>query len=541
MASPQSSSPSSCNPSTDLDFFSYWENFGFFENLQSFLPAKFLIIFEIARTLFNEQSSSEAWQALEDLSAQDEIPEIDRSENIMVNRVDKSSPLSDQMELGNFKNINELKKALPRELALDQDVFDVKLFTKTLLVQNFYELDSDSFKSISSLKDEQGNRVNKFEQKVYLLLDCSRSMELKWRSFYSKCLVSEFLRRKFESKAKIYFRSFDSKAKELFKLVKKEDFSYLIEQVLLTSTGGSSTNLQQAIFQAINDLEYEKEMLDAEILVVTDGVSKIDKEKLRKRLGKIKLNILKIGDELPSLDFYSLKSVLEEEGVDFDFSSVGIKEVKEQVKKLKEDQGSNSSQKRAFQIISDYSDQMFKDLKEVANKYIEIGDLEVKNLDQIDEAKISYFNEIIVQFEEMVFASLNIDQKKKVYKQISFFKQYLEMFLSSNKLYRQELNSFLNRINLLKEKMFKDSEFLLTILQVENFSEDKKNLKIAKKELKKLISEMQIKNKNFDLDSLAKAKLLFTFKMGEGGGLGKLLVILFKKIFLFFVKFFKRG
>lgn len=43
------------------------------------------------------------------------------------------------MEIETYKNIIDLKRTLPRELAMDDDIFNAKLFTKTLMVQKYYE------------------------------------------------------------------------------------------------------------------------------------------------------------------------------------------------------------------------------------------------------------------------------------------------------------------------------------------------------------------------------------------------------------------
>ena len=268
-----------------LDFFEYWESLGFFENLQVILPPRFLIIFEIARVIFTPELISDALSAVEDISKEEKIEAPDRDESILINRLDRVSPLSDNMELDNYRTIYDLKKALPRELTWESDIFNMKLMTRTLMVTRFYESDSDQFRPISTTRDETGRDATRFDQKFFLLLDRSRSMDFKMRSFFSKCLVAEFLRRKINSNAKIFYRPFDSTVGKLFKLEKKEDFARLIEDVLFTTTGGTSTNLQEAIFQAISDIRYDKEMINSEILVITDGISKIEKFKLKERLG----------------------------------------------------------------------------------------------------------------------------------------------------------------------------------------------------------------------------------------------------------------
>ncbi|HPO47127.1 MAG TPA: hypothetical protein PK875_15180, partial [Spirochaetota bacterium] len=240
-----------------LDFLEYWESLGFFDNLQVILPARFFMIFEIARVVFTPDFISEALSAIEDISKEEKIEAPDRDETILVNRMEKVSPLSDNMVIDTYRTIYDLKRTLPRELAMDSDIFDIKLFKRTLLVQRFFETRADSFKPVSTLRDESGRQANRFDQKFYLLLDRSRSMDFKMRSFFSKCLVAEFLRRKLNGNAKIFYRPFDTKTGDLVKIEKKEDFPVLIEKVLLTTTGGTSTNLQEAVYQAVDDIRFD--------------------------------------------------------------------------------------------------------------------------------------------------------------------------------------------------------------------------------------------------------------------------------------------
>ncbi|RPI96422.1 MAG: hypothetical protein EHM32_03160 [Spirochaetales bacterium] len=120
-----------------LDFIEYWESLGFFDNLQIILPSKFFMIFEIARVVFTPDFISEALSAIEDISKEEKIESPDRDETILVNRMEKVSPLSDNMVIDTYRTIYDLKRTLPRELALDDDIFDITLFKRTLLVQRF--------------------------------------------------------------------------------------------------------------------------------------------------------------------------------------------------------------------------------------------------------------------------------------------------------------------------------------------------------------------------------------------------------------------
>ena len=514
------------------DFFGYWDSLGFFDNIQVILPPGFMVLFEIARTLFNERSSLDALNAIEQISTEEKIYVPDRTESISINRIERLAPLSDRMEIEYYKNIIDLKRTLPRELAVDDEIFNAKLFTKTLLVQKFYESDSDNFKPISTMKNEHGREAHRFDQFFYILLDTSRSMDARMRGFYAKCLVSEFLRRKLGSNAKLFFRTFDTNVGELYKVEKKEDYPYLIEKVLLSKTGGVSTNLQKAVYQAISDINYTKDMANSEILVVTDGVSKIDVQEMLEKLGKIKLHVLKIGGDLPEPDFYEMKADLAKERFDFDPSSINVKEIKNRIENPHEmDKPLTVTEKRIYRLMLDNSDNIFKNLKKVSKNYIEVGDINNEKLYDVSNENLENIFHWVKKLESVDMQYLNIDDKERAFKQAYFLEQYIKMLHDFGSKNKSELKNFLDRIANVKSKFMKDNELFMLIVKSGKYHEDKKKLKLDKKELKKLLSQMSMSNEKITLKDLKKAQLTFTFMGGEeGGGFGKLLLILLMKL-----------
>ncbi len=524
----------------DAGFLEYWESMGLFENFQFVLPPQFMILFEIARNIFTEDTTLDALGAIEEMTKQERILDRDRDESIQINREERLSPLSDKMELDNYRRLVELRNILPRELGQDDHVFDIKLFTKTLIVQKFYESEADTFRPISTTTDEQGQDASRFEQKFYLLLDRSRSMDVKMRSFYSKCIVAEFLRRKLNTKAKLYYRPFDSKAGKLFRLEKKEDFPRLMEEVLLTTTGGKSTNLQQAIYQAISDIKYDKEMINTEILVVTDGISKVDKYEMKERLGDIKLNVLKIGSELAEANFYDVKSTLDEHGSPVDPTYLNMKSVKYEIDKFKNDREHSSltaADERSYRLLLEFSDGITKDLQEISHKYIEIQDFDKEGLFEITDENMESIRDNVRSLSSANLSTLEIHEKERLYKQLYLFCQYIEMLAQHNESKKGELNSCLSDLIKRKQALFRDPELLFTILEVDKFDEDKKELKLAKKDVKQLMKDMKLSSKNMSVNEMKKAQLMFTKNIAGGeGGSGQIFLLLLIKLFQFLKK-----
>lgn len=513
------------------DFFEYWDSLGFFENIQVILPPKFMLLFEIARTLFTEKSSLDALSAIDEILKDDEVYIPDRDKTISVNRMERQVPLGDKMEIETYKNIIDLKRALPRELALDDDIFTAKLFTRTLMVQKFYESESDHFKPVSTLKNETGREANRFDQLFYILMDTSRSMDMRMRAFYAKCIVAEFLRRKLNSNARLFFRTFDTKTGPLYKIEKKEDYPFLIEKVIFSTTGGVSTNLQKAVYQAVSDINYNKEMNKAEILIVTDGVSKIDPHEMIDKLAGIKLHILKIGDETPEPDFYEMKAAFAGEDVDVDPSLLNIRQIREIMNNPENpEKPLSTAEKRIYRIMLDYSANIFKDLRKVAKHYIEVGDIRTDNLNDVSQENLESIFHWIKKIEFVDIKYMHVDDKEKIYKQAYFLGQYVKMLYESAESNKAELKSYLERIGSIKTRLMNDNELFMLIVKSGKYHEDKKKLKLDRKEARKMMKQMNMKNQNITMKDMKRAQLTFTFEPGGEGSAGKLFLLLFIKL-----------
>ncbi len=506
------------------DVIEYGETLGLFDSIRINPPRGFHLIFEIARTVLTDRQS-EAYRAVKDLLEEETETGSERDENIEVNRMDRTSPLSDRMEIETYRTINDLKKALPRELAQDDDIFNAKLFTRTLLVEHFYESERDTFKSISTRDD--GRQANSFDQKVYILLDCSRSMDFKNRSFYSKCLVAEFMRQKIRSRAKIYFRTFQSKTGPLFKALSHEDYPAIMGHVLSSPTGGSGTDIQKAVFQAVDDMDYDREMLNSEILVVTDGGSRIDRQSLKTKLGAVKLNILKIGDEKARLDYYELKSVFEKSGIKYDpssFISNGSVNRARSSEPMEE--------RRAQRILSDYSDSVFRDLRDISSRYIEIADIDSESLSgsMSDEETIAMLNATESRLRN-AFITSQPDELLGLYRQVVFFQQYLDSMRQNGSSIGHGLQQLLERASELKKKMLQNPGLLREVLETDGMGDDRAELKQSMKELKKMLKEQALNGSRLTGKQMRDGRLVFMMQQGPGKGRpGELLRLLFVKL-----------
>ena len=84
------------------------------------------------------------------------------------------------------------------------------------------------------------------------------------------------------------------------------------------------------------------------------------------KLGKTKLHVLKIGDELPEPDFYDMKSEFMNARVDFDPTSINMKEIHEIMEHPeKQEKAMTITEQRIYRLMIDHSNSIFKDLKKV--------------------------------------------------------------------------------------------------------------------------------------------------------------------------------
>jgi hypothetical protein len=521
------------------NFFEYWETLGFFENLQMSLPREFFVLFEIARLIASQENTSDAVNAIEELSKKHIVEVYNKNKSIAVNRLEKNTALSDKMEIQSYKTIYDLRKALPRELFWEKQIFNIKLITKTLQVQKHFDSDTDKFIHISPIKNDKGRNKTRFEQKFYLLLDRSRSMDKQMRSFYSKSIVVEFLRRKLNSNAKLFFRAFDSKPGSLMKIEKKEDFPSLIEKVLFTTTGGTSTNMQAAIFQAIEDINYDKEMTDAEILVVTDGlVHDLEIDRMKEELKDIKLNFLKIGLDLAEPDSYEIKHLLTQAGYDFDPFYVSIKDIK---KKFSAGDGKETIsslskvEQRIYKYMLECSEKITNDIKKISYRFIEIEDINTSTLNVLNEETAKFIGDAVTELLNTELGNKTIQELAVVYKKAYFLSQYIEFLLKSGK---DKNNPILEKaakdISLMKEEMLSNPNLFDIIMRTSGFDDDKKLLKTAKKTAKKNIKEMKQQNRYLTKDEIKNAQMVFSMGVaGDSGNIGQLFRILFIKLWEF--------
>ncbi len=517
------------------DFISYWESLGFFQFADHVLPETFMVLFNIARILETEETSEDAMVAVTDITS-DDRERMDREEEMMINRVDRPAPLSDRMEIETFKTIHDLKTALPRELAQDEDIFSMKLLTKSLMVRRFHETDEDHFQMIDPSLQGQHKR-KQYEQKFYLLLDRSRSMEKKMRSFYSKCIVTEMLRRKMDSGARLYYRPFDIDPGELYRVQEDRDFPRLIKKILLTETGGRGTSIQRAIFQAVDDINFEKEMKHSEILVVTDGLSIIDREAVKKKLGTIRLNILKIGNEQSEPDWFAVEDMLRQENINIDPLKMEHDPTEERQKASgKVNQMEDVSikelykEKKSSRMVQHHLKKMDQDLRTVSHRFIEIKDLDTSQVYTLDSETEESIARSVDELQEESRRAADPESRKETYRKAYFLSQYISMLIKNSGESNDRLGKLLDILDEIRARLMEDPVVFQYVTELKHLKEDKNLVKISGKQARDFMKKTQLKSRKLTTRQMRMAKLMGGGD-AESGNPGQLFIVLLVKLF----------
>jgi len=236
---------------------------------------------------------------------------------------------------------------------------------------------------------------------------------------------------------------------------------------------------------------------------------------------------------MPEPDFYEIKSAFAGEGVDFDPTSIKLKDVKNIINNPESmEKPLSAYEKRAYRLILDYSNRMFKDLKRVAKNYIEVGDLKTEGLYDVSYENLENLFHWIKKLESTDPRFLTGDEKERLYKQVFFLGQYLKMLIEYGKTNQVELKAFYSRIEKLKSELMKDTELFLLIVRAGKYHEDKKKLKLDRKEARKLMKNMSMKKQKITTEDMKRAQLTFSFEPGEGS-VGMLFKLLFIKLMQF--------
>jgi uncharacterized protein with von Willebrand factor type A (vWA) domain len=149
-------------------------------------------------------------------------------------------------EIAGYRLTKNVEKALPRELALPDEIF-------------YYKLASNGFLSREMQSVEEGA--------YYILIDKSGSMSGE-KTIWARAVALALLKLAKEKKRRYFLRFFDYTA---YELLDDKDFEKLLKYILEVEANGG-TSIDTALRTALEDLvKYKLSELTNTIIIITDG------------------------------------------------------------------------------------------------------------------------------------------------------------------------------------------------------------------------------------------------------------------------------
>ena len=187
----------------------------------------------------------------------------------MGTEISKSEFPDNELSINKMQHASEFFRVLPEQLALDDDIFFMKLAKNDLTVREY-----------------QTKKQKK--QALYLLIDVSGSMSGA-RSVYASATALALVRQAVRSEAIYFLRFFDERPSQLERVQTKDDATRVGQMLVQQPFSGGGTNFDNALRTAIEDIKKDKETFDkVEIMLITDGDCYVTVTK--KELGDIKLH-----------------------------------------------------------------------------------------------------------------------------------------------------------------------------------------------------------------------------------------------------------
>ncbi len=194
-------------------------------------------------------------------------------------------------ELSGYMLTKQVERALPRELALPDELFMKKM-------------SSEGFLSREKLKVSEGA--------YYVLIDKSGSM-VGVKTVWARSVAMAIYRMSKAKKRKYFLRFFDTKVHPKTPITEAKE---IVDAILKVQSNGG-TDITNAIVTAIDDLEEKFSEYTNTIVIITDGEDVV--EDLSKELKKVKANLISVmiqghNETLKAISDYYVKAELSESG-----------------------------------------------------------------------------------------------------------------------------------------------------------------------------------------------------------------------------------
>jgi hypothetical protein len=405
------------------DFLQQMEDLGLLENLEDQLPAAFSAVYEIGRILADPRSRIGAeLTRMMSLAPAGDLPDTTPPTDTDAQIIEV--PAGEEYEAEFIRSWSDVRYVYSWQWLLPEEAFIRHLAARTLW---FPMAKAPRIHAIESGEDDFNPSPSK--QRVYVLLDTSKSMALKHRFALAKAAVLRFLRENRRELGEVSLRTFDVDVGKMVTATDRAGFDGLMRRIARQVTLGNGTCLEKAILTACEDIHDSRALAGAEILVITDGAARVRIGALREALGdRIRLHMLKLGH---AQVFASDAWVQDRLELDQDTSTrrgqriMQLRKRKEQIDRSLEtthDAQIRNAMLSERRKIEEEQAEIGKDLRKtfgheienVAHLYIEIDDLDPAEAFHLSPHQLEALKELVRQLlDEMEASPTPADAMKK--------------------------------------------------------------------------------------------------------------------------------
>ena len=205
----------------------------------------------------------------------------------------RNDPVGDQlpsndMDVTTIQSAEQLARIFPTQWMLEDvcpDAFYAKVAQRELLMPEWQRPTQNPEDSYDDSPDHERIEDRALpdtpKQHAYLLLDTSRTMcDHDRRGPVARGLALAFLLKGHQQRSQLNFRPFTDQAADLSSGTSREDFRKIVRRVIDIPNAGQ-TRIQKALEQAVHDVRHEGPCLRADVMLISDGISRLTENPFR--------------------------------------------------------------------------------------------------------------------------------------------------------------------------------------------------------------------------------------------------------------------
>lgn len=404
-------------------------------------------MFDIARLIHDE--THPAGDQLQGLlhQSQGEIKRLQLQEETQLRS--KTGPDIEDYFIDSMRSLTDFPFLLKKQFMLPDEIFDRKLMFTDLLIKKQHAHERRlSFTEFIADKNEMTLDKYLRRQRTYILLDRSGSTEKYDRLLLAKAIVFSFIENNQREKGEIFFRSFNHDPGPLQHATTPARYMDLLNEALIPLLPVGQTDIAEALQVAVKDIHERAMDVQAELLLITDGLSPFNASDVLTENPDLKVHVIKIGkDSLQLTDEELRENFMNRHTREFsEFETQSSKAQSNAMAAVQKLHGYDRESMR-HQIQDELEDELRQLAKQSGGKYIEIEDIRWTKSD-IPELLATIKREMIFLNSQLKDAKINPLQRERLLLQYLALRNYLN-YLSR----RPEASAYKNELQSMGDEM----------------------------------------------------------------------------------------